>query len=471
MTPSRHIAVTTRTALSAAIALGLLSFSAMASAQSLADLYAAARNYDATYLGARAQAESAVFRAEQAKALNRPMASLTATANVVKADAQSTTTTTTQAGTSTASSDSDVSTRETKVALQAQQSLYNPANAATIAQAERALAVSQAQLKAAEQDLIVRLAQAYFDVLAAKDVLGTVQASKKAISEQLASAKRNFEVGTATITDTREAQAKFDLATAQELAADNDLRVKLLALEQQVGQSGLAPRPLAAPVVLPTLQPSLVDEWLSRAEDNSTAVAQSRLAMDVAKLETEKARAGHLPTLSLGASYSRTYPGGSTDTTTNGNVFTNSRSGNSGAAAIGLTLNVPLFSGHSVQNRIKETLSLEDKARNDMEVARRAIAQGTRSAFYGVQSGQAQVKALEAAESSSKLALEATQLGYKVGVRVNLDVLNAQTQLYQTQRDLARARYDVVMGGLKLRQVTGTLQPGDVEAINALLAR
>jgi outer membrane protein len=124
-----------------------------------------------------------------------------------------------------------------------------------------------------------------------------------------------------------------------------------------------------------------------------------------------------------------------------------------------------------VQNRIKETLSLEDKARNDLEGARRAIAQGTRSAFYGVQSGQAQVKALEAAESSSKLALEATQLGYKVGVRVNLDVLNAQTQLYQTQRDLARARYDVVMGSLKLRQVTGTLTAGDVEAINALLAR
>lgn len=472
MTPSRPFTLAApRHTLSVAIAVGLLSLSAGVSAQSLSELYEAARNYDATYLGARAQAESAVFRAEQAKALNRPAASFTATANVVKADAQSTTTTTNPAGTTVSSTDSDVSTRETKLALQAQQSLYNPANAATIAQAERALALSQAQLKAAEQDLIVRLSQAYFDVLAARDVLSTVQASKKAISEQLASAKRNFEVGTATITDTREAQAKFDLATAQELAADNDLRVKLLALEQQVGKAGLSPRPLAAPVVLPPLQPSLVDEWLTRAEDNSTAVAQSRLAMDVAKLETEKARAGHLPTLSLGASYSRTYPGGSTDSTTNGIVFTNSRSGNSGAAAIGLTLNVPLFSGHSVQNRIKETLSLEDKARNDLEGARRAIAQGTRSAFYGVQSGQAQVKALEAAESSSKLALEATQLGYKVGVRVNLDVLNAQTQLYQTQRDLARARYDVVMGGLKLRQVTGTLTAGDVEAINALLAR
>ncbi|MFD2451081.1 TolC family outer membrane protein [Ideonella paludis] len=472
MTPSRHFPhPAPRRALSVAIAMGLLGLSAGASAQSLSELYEAARNYDATYLGARAQAESAVYRAEQAKALNRPAASLTATANVVKADAQSTTTTTNPQGTTVSSTDTDVGTRETKVALQAQQSLYNPANAATIAQAERALAVSQAQLKAAEQDLIVRLSQAYFDVLAAKDVLSTVQASKKAISEQLASAKRNFEVGTATITDTREAQAKFDLATAQELAADNDLRVKLLALEQQVGKTGVNPRPLAAPVVLPPLQPSLVDEWLSRAEDNSTAVAQSRLSLDVAKLETEKARAGHLPTLSLGASYSRTYPGGSTDSTTNGTVFSNSRAGNSGSAAIGLTLNVPLFSGHSVQNRIKETLSLEDKARNDLEGARRAIAQGTRSAFYGVQSGQAQVKALEAAESSSKLALEATQLGYKVGVRVNLDVLNAQTQLYQTQRDLARARYDVVMGSLKLRQVTGTLTAGDVEAINALLAR
>ena len=138
---------------------------------------------------------------------------------------------------------------------------------------------------------------------------------------------------------------------------------------------------------------------------------------------------------------------------------------------MGVSLNLPLFAGYSIQNRIKETLQLEEKSRNDLDAARRGIALGTRQAFFGVQSGLAQVKALEAAESSSQLALEATQLGYKVGVRVNLDVLNSPTPLYSTQRDLAKARYDVVVGGLKLRQAAGVLKPEDVAAVNALLEK
>jgi outer membrane protein len=124
-----------------------------------------------------------------------------------------------------------------------------------------------------------------------------------------------------------------------------------------------------------------------------------------------------------------------------------------------------------VQSRIKETLALETKAENDLQAARRAVAQGTRVAYFGVQSGQAQVRALEAAEASSKLALEATQLGYRVGVRVNLDVLNAQRDLFTTQRDLARARYDVLVGGLRLRQASGQLAVPDLDRVNALLAK
>jgi outer membrane protein len=138
---------------------------------------------------------------------------------------------------------------------------------------------------------------------------------------------------------------------------------------------------------------------------------------------------------------------------------------------VGVQMNWPLYTGGSVQNRIKETLKLEEKAEQDLSAARRGVAQGTRQAFFGVQSGQAQVKALEAAEASSKLALEATQLGFRVGVRVNLDVLNAQTQLFTTQRDLAKARYDVLVGGLRLRQASGALGAADVEAVNGLLAR
>ena len=140
-------------------------------------------------------------------------------------------------------------------------------------------------------------------------------------------------------------------------------------------------------------------------------------------------------------------------------------------ASVGVQMVWPLFTGGAVQNRIRETLALEEKSRSDLEGARRGVAQATRVAFFGVQSGLAQVKALEAAETSTKLALEATQLGYRVGVRVNLDVLNAQTQLFTTQRDLAKARYDVLVGSLRLRQASGQLLPTDVDRVNRLLAQ
>ena len=200
-------------------------------------------------------------------------------------------------------------------------------------------------------------------------------------------------------------------------------------------------------------------------ESVSPNVRKAQLAYDVAQLETEKARAGHLPTVDLVGSYGKT-----NNDNLVGPAATLNLPGTTTQASIGVQLNVPLYAGHSVQNRIKETLALEEKSRNDLDGARRSVTQATRQAFLGVQSGEASVRALEAAEASSKLALEATQLGYKVGVRVNLDVLNAQTQLYTTQRDLARARYDLILTNLRLRQAAGTLKPEDVASVNRYLA-
>ncbi len=441
----------------AALALALgLAFGAGAHAQSLQEVYEAARGYDASYLAARALLDSAQYRTEQAKALNRPSVGLQVQGARTTADTPY-------------SSTLETKTNSLSAGLSASQNLYNKANSATIDQAEKSLAISRADFEAAEQDLIVRVAQAYFDVLAAQDALATTRANKTFISEQLASAKRNFEVGTATITDTREAQARFDLATAQEIAAENDLRTKGIALDQLVGRSGVSPKGLAVPVVLPPVQPPVVDEWVLRADSEHPVVRKATLGLDVARLETEKARAGHLPTVTLNGSV------GKSRVSTSGDLaappFSFDASGTGTNTSIGVTLQMPLFAGYAIQNRVKETLSLEEKSRNDLEAARRGVAQGTRQAFFGVQSGQAQVKALEAAESSSQLALEATQLGYKVGVRVNLDVLNAQTQLFSTRRDLAKARYDVLVGSLRLRQAAGLLKPEDVTALNQLLAR
>lgn len=437
-----------------ALALGLV-FGASARAQSLQEVYEAARGYDANYLAARALLDSAQYRNEQAKALNRPSVGLQVSGTRSLSDTPYT-------------SPEKTGSTVAQAGVSATQSLFNRANSVSIEQAEKALAVSRADFEAAEQDLIVRVAQAYFDVLAAQDALGTTRANKTFISEQLASAKRNFEVGTATITDTREAQARFDLATAQEIAAENDLRTKSIALDQLVGRTGVSPKGLAVPVVLPPTQPPVVDEWVLRADAEHPTVRKATLGLEVAKLETEKARAGHLPTVALNGSYGKGRVSAATDLA--GPSYP-SFSGTQTNASIGVTLQMPLFAGYAIQNRVKETLSLEEKSRNDLEAARRGVAQVTRQAFFGVQSGQAQVKALEAAESSSQLALEATQLGYKVGVRVNLDVLNAQTQLFSTRRDLAKARYDVLVGSLRLRQAAGLLKPEDVTALNQLLAR
>jgi outer membrane protein len=420
-------------------------FALPASAQSLQELYDAARSFDAVILAARAQAQSAEFRVEQTEALARPTASATASANAARSDLPVL---------------GQRSTNTVSAALNGRYPLFNRANSVTIEQARRSLETAKADLETAEQDLIVRVAQAYFDVLAAQDALGTTQANKKFITEQLASAKRNFEVGTATITDTREAQARFDLAAAQEISAENDLRTKRIALDQLVGRTGVEPRPLKVPVVLPSPAPANAEEWVTKADAVHPTVRRSRVALDVATLEIDKARAGHLPTVDAVASIGPTNQRGSAV----------SLPGTTTTGSLGVQMTWPLYTGGSVGNRIKETLLLEEKARNDLAAARRAVAQATRVAYFSVQSGAAQVKALEAAEASTKLALEATQLGYRVGVRVNLDVLNAQTQLFTTQRDLAKARYDVLVGTLRLRQAAGQLVSGDIQAVNALLA-
>jgi outer membrane protein len=431
------------------IALAVSAMAPLAQAQSLVQLYESARAFDATYQSARLQYDANLARAEQAKAGILPSAGLSAGASRVGVD-------------STLSATSS-SFNTQNATLSASQPLYRPANRATYEQGKKQLDLARAQLEAAEQDLIVRTSQAYFDVLAAQDTLASVQAQKAAVAEQLAFAKRNFEVGTSTITDSREAQARFDLVTAQEIAADNDLRVKKIALDQLVGVTESQPKPLLAPVKLPPVVPADAGAWVQQSETTHPAIRQAQSGVDIAELEVTKAEAGHKPTLDLTASYNVTR--------NPSNTAQSGISSRANTSNVGLLLNVPLFAGFATQNRIKETLSLRDKALSDLEGTRRSVAQATRTAFFGVQSGQGQVRALEAAELSSQSALEANKLGYQVGVRINIDVLNAQSQLFQTRRDLAQARYNVLLGELRLRQASGTLTPQDLQPINALLAR
>jgi len=451
-------------ALAAAIALVLGLGSALgARAQSLQELYEAAHGYDAGYLAARASLDAAQYRYDQARGLRLPQVGLGLNAG------RQVNNTPGSPSTQTANSNTAAAT------VSASQTLYNRANEVTIKQAERSVDAFRSDLDAAEQDLILRVSQAYFDVLAAQDNLATARASLAAISEQVASAKRNFEVGTATITDTREAQARYDLARFTQIQAENDLTTKRILLDQTVGRTSIVPKQLAAPLAMPALVPAHVDDWVARADAEHPLIRKARIALEVARLDTDKAKAGRLPTVTLDASYARgraevAGSSGSGDPAFPGTFPFNYNTPTT-VGQIGVNLNLPLFTGFQIQNRIKETLVLEDKSQNDLEAARRGVVQLTRQLYYQVGSAGAQVSALEAAESSSKLALEATQLGFKVGVRVNIDVLNAQAQLYTTQAQLAKARYDLIMAGLRLRQASGRLMPEDVASVNGLLLR
>ncbi|MEO6352781.1 MAG: TolC family outer membrane protein [Burkholderiaceae bacterium] len=340
--------------------------------------------------------------------------------------------------------------------LELSQPLFRWANWQQYEQGKLSVAFSEAQFAQIQQDLILRVAQAYFDVLAAQDTIGFVQAQKTAISEQLESAKQNFEVGTATITDSHEAQARYDLALAQEYAAQSDLEIKRAALQQIIGSAPGDLARLKTGVALDVPQPPRIGDWVNSAEQQNYAVIGSQIGLAIAQRDISRNRAGHYPTVDLVAS--RSHSNQSTSTSVAGNTN-----------AIGVQWSIPLFAGFAITSRVREAIALEDKARFDLETARRVAAQGARQSYLGVTSGLAQVKALEAAEVSSLSALDANKLGYQVGVRINIDVLNAQQQLFSTRKDLAKARYDTIVNGLKLKSAAGTLQEQDLQIVNGFL--
>jgi outer membrane protein len=433
-----------------------MAFAGSAQAQSLTEMYDAARGYDATFISAKAQFEANLAKANQALGGILPNIALSASASRTYFEGRN------DSGTAWPISPNPRVYGTGSGAVVLTQPIYRPAAWAAYRQGGHLLQQAAAQFEAAEQDLLIRVTQAYFDVLTSEDSLDLVKAQKQAVGEQLASARRNFEVGTATITGVRDAQARFDLASAQEIAGENDLRIKRLALDLAVGLSNAKPKRLANNSKLIPAPTEDMNSWVTQSESTSPAVKQAQLSLEIAAQEVNRATAGHKPTVDAQLSYAgiRNVDGSATSPT-GSHIF------NPSAAIV---LNIPIFAGFTTMYRVKETLALEDKARSDFENARRATAQATRSAYFGLISGLSQVKAYEAAEASSQSALDANKLGYSVGVNINIDVLNSQSQLYQTKRDLAKARYDVLVGNLKLRQAAGTLTPADLQPINDLLA-
>ena len=346
------------------------------------------------------------------------------------------------------------------------QPLFRWQNWVAYTQSELAVVQAEAQFSLARQELIIRTVVDYFDVLVAQDVLATTQAQKVAIAEQLESAKRNFEVGTATITDSQEAQSRYDLAIAQEIAAQNDLNVKRQVLRTVIGKEPEGLKPVKSGVQLASPQPADIEKWAEMAESGSANVQIFQAQFEIATREIERQRAGHYPTVDLVATRGRSSI--SETTATSAGIGLNVGS-DTNTNTIGLQLSIPIFSGGATSSRTREAVALKEKAAADLENARRTAALNARQGYLGVNAGMAQVRAFEAALISSQSSVDSNKLGYEVGVRINIDVLNAQSQLYDTRQKLVKARMDTLIALLRLKAAAGSLAEEDVAAINALL--
>ncbi|MBV8657933.1 MAG: TolC family outer membrane protein [Burkholderiales bacterium] len=438
-----------------------LAFSSIAHGADLSTVYQAARSYDATFAAAEATRHAGEEKAAQGRALWLPQVSATgfyqhqtASQDLPASEASS------LPPGSSLSTSAHGQVRGYQVS--ATQPIYNVAASAGNAQLQEQARLAEVRFRSAEQDLIMHVAQAYFDVLYAQDNLEFVRAQKDANSEQLAQAKKSFDVGVGTVTDVHEAQASYDATVASEIAALNALEVKQNAFVQLTGMpaDNLAPL-VSRPVAIPPA-PESMDYWLARAEAHSPNIDAQRSALSIATAEIDKYRALRQPTLSLVGQKGETWNNGS---------LANLNGSSSQQSSIGLQLNIPIYTGGSTSSKLRESLALRDQAAQQLLATQRTVAQSTKAAFLGVKSGAAQIKALEQALASAQSSLDSTTLGRQVGVRTTLDVLNTLQAFYSTKRDLAQARYSYLLSKLQLAQAIGELSVEDVDAVNAQLKR
>jgi len=348
------------------------------------------------------------------------------------------------------------------VTVTATQPLFRYQNWITYEQAKNQVSQADATFLQANQDLILRVAQAYFDILLAESNVSLATAQKTAFAEQLAQAKRNFEVGTATITDANDAQARHDLAVSQEIAAQNDLEIKKQTLRQIIGRTAPDIAKIGRGFVAQLPAPNNMDQWVDNGTSTSLQVKIAQSNLDIAAQDVTKNRGGHLPTLDAVATYNDAGQGAG---------FQAGPGYDTTIRYIGLQLAVPLYQGGFVNSKVREALAGQDKARQDLENTKRTVALNTRTAFLGVTSGAAQIKALETALVSSQSSLDSTKLGQEVGVRTQVDVLNATQQLISARRDYAQAICTYAINVLKLKAAAGTLSDEDLAYVNQWLEK
>jgi outer membrane protein len=439
--------------LSRALALALVGLAGAlallpATAANLGAVFELARAADAQYAAQVATAAAGREKSPQGRALLQPSVSLTGNSNRNRAFSSS------YAG--------PAEYPASAWSLSLTQPLWRMANVKAYQQGELQALLAEQQLSLAGQDLLLRVARGYFDVLLAQDVLASVGAQKEAFALQLAQASRSYQVGVSPITDVNEAQSRYDLTLAQEIAARNDLEVKRRVLERSIARE-LPPLARLDPEASVDILPAGLQGTLAaRAVDDALQVAIGITTETVAQREVERQRAGHLPTLDLVAS-----------TGENRNVSYSGLGGGLGVntreTVVGLNLSIPIFQGGAVDSRVREAAANLDRAQQELLNARRQARFDAREALLGVQSGSALHQALRQALSSGETQLRSTRRGLEVGVRTRVDVLNAEQQLFATRKDLAASRYEILLSGLKLKAAAGVLTEQDLQELDGLL--
>lgn len=431
------------------LALGTLS--APAYGADLLEIYRLAQQSDPTFDAAQYAFASAQQKIPQARAGLLPVVNLTGNDNVSRVSS-------TFSGSPAVKRDINAWTWT----LQLTQPLIRVQNFFAYRESESIVEQARAQFAQAEQDLILRVTQAYFDVLVAEESIAAADAQLKAAEEQMALAKRGYESGANAITDVNEAKSRADLARSQRIAANNEAEAKRAELEKITGETPGTLAMLQPALVVPKPQPGDVKVWVDEARVHNPAVQAPLAAVKAAEAEISRNRAEHLPTLDLVASYGQNYSSGTPN-------LPNDFSTNANTSQAGLQLTVPLFAGGATASRVTEAIANKNKAAAELETARRQVGTDAKQAYAAIVNGLAQIEALQSAVESSESAVKGNQIGYKLGIHINVDVLNAEQQLYMAERDLIKARYDTLYQGLKLKAAAGMLTEADVSVVNSML--
>ncbi len=414
-----------------------------ASSQGLTAAYEKARLQDAQYQASRKALAAALEKLPQARAGLLPTVSLSANQNR-------------QFGTAAFSEasavDRDVKTWSWNAQLT--QPLIRWSNWVGYQQADAATQQALAQFSMAQQDLVLRVAQGYLDVLVAAQSAEVMQTQVLALDEQLALAKRTHAVGTGTITDVYEAQAKWAQTQAQKVAATQELENKRAELEKMLGEPVDAPSG-RVPQSSPFHTMGALADWLKQAETHNLQIKVQQAALEVAHKEVAKSEAAHLPTLDLVLSRGTNKSDGSMSSPADIPTHVNSHQA-------GLQLNIPVYAGGATQSRVRETLALADKAQDELTLTRRTVAQQVRLAYSGILNGRAQIASLQMAVDAGKNAVESNKIGLRIGTRLTPDVLNAEQQWYSSIRDLSKAHADTAIQHLKLKAAAGDLTEADL---------